>query len=749
MYNDSTLPSIITPYTSLSKQPTHKRPTSSALLSNSLKPTRNKNNPTKNIRVHKHIDLIRSLDPDHNGQSYFQRRSLLQQHKMYIIWHNLHKQMFNQDEKMDIKSKRENLEKMESRVTEKKMENSLKQMCSQLEQKKAMYNELVNNINTVVNDKNLCSLQIDVINAYDRECVNTITFPSLGGRRLDKETKFKEMSQRVAEKVKREEEKKALEDKINYQNELADKMRTELCTYRTEINQLRSNIKELKIKLNDHYHFLLYEGNDFRSEGLITLIKNIWNIGMNVDISFMPKYLDEISIDYLFTAARKSIEISKMKEVIDKAKVNCSKVLKMENDKDNKQQSNEIIPFFETRLQDNNVVKDKYPHTTKFMEKYCKQRAHIIEMSNMNLKQVKEMIANRKELSKDVITHFAHIEQLKQMLFQMEKEFSENKRMEIARISKEFLNNDYSRKYNVKIETVFAALCGEEGKNKELVSYTKMKQDIADNSKKVKFYATFKYTPKINVNKKINMPYKMKMLPPIQLHKNQETENEGSNEDNKEGTKEIIEENEHENENDNDNDNNEKKINDINNNIHIENENDSNNGNDDNDIQNLMEEINEANFNEDIIDFQMEALNKHNQYRFQHNMNPLKINPQLNEQAMIFAHFLADGNKELQHSYNLINNNNNNENNTNQQYGENLYLVTDHRPSGSEVSTFWYNEISNQQYSEEQKQGETNNEYINITDPNIREVGFGIFQGTDSDNYYVVAHYYPYTNNFI
>ena len=745
MYNDNTLPSIITPYTSLSKQPTHKRPTSSALLSNSLQSTRNKHNLTKNIRVHKHIDLIRSLDPDHNGQSYFQRRSLLQQHKMYIIWHNLHKQMFNQDEKMDIKSKRENLEKMESRVTEKKMENSLKQMCSQLEQKKATYNELVNNINTVVNDKNLCSLQIDVINAYDRECVNTVTFPSLGGRRVDKETKFKEMSQRVAEKVKREEEKKALEDKIIYQNELANKMRTELCSYRTEINQLRLNIKELKIKLNDHYHFLLYEGNDFRSEGLITLIKNIWNIGMNVDISFMPKYLDEISIDYLFTAARKSIEISKMKDVIDKAKANCSKVIQMENDKENKQQSNEVIPFFETRLQDNNnVEKDKYPHTTKFMEKYCKQRAHIIEMSKMNLKQVKEMIDNRKELSKEVIAHFAHIEQLKQMLFQMEKEFSESKRIEIARISKEFLNNDYSRKYNVKIETVFAALCGEEGKNKELVSYTKMKQDIVDNSKKVKFYATFKYTPKLNVNKKVHMPYKMKMLPPIQLHKNEQNENEGSNVDNKEETKNIIEENE--NENDNDNDNIEKKISDINTNIHIDN--DSNNGNDDNDIQNLMKEINEANFNEDIIDFQMEALNKHNEYRLQHNMNPLKINPQLNEQAMLFAHFLAEGNKELQHSYNLINNNNNDDN-TVRRYGENLYFVVGHRPSGDEVSTFWYNEISNHQHSEEQKQSETNEEFINIIDPNIREVGFGIFQGTDSDNYYVVAHYYPYTNNFI
>ena len=738
MYTDNTLPSIITPYTSLSKQATHKRPISSALLNNSEKPTRNKHNLTKNIRVHKHIDLIRSLDPDHNGQSYFQRRALLQQHKMYIIWHSLHRQMFNQDERMDIKSKRENLEKMESRVTEKKMESALKQMCSQLEQKKATYNEMINSINTVVNDKNLCSLQIDVINAYDRECANTVTFPSLGGRRVDKETKFKEMSQRVAEKVKREEEKKALEDKIVHQDELAKEMRAQLCAFRSEISQLRSSIKELKIKLNDHYHFLLYEGNDFRSEGLITLIKNIWNIGMNVDISFMPKYLDEISIDYLFTAARKSIEITKMKEVIDKAKTSCSRVIKMESDKESKQQSNEVVPFFETRLQDSNVAKDKYPHTTKFMEQYCKHRAHIIEMSNVNLKQVKEMIENRKELSKEVIAHFANIEQLKQMLFQMEREFNESKRVEIARISKEFLNNDYSRKYNVNIDTVFAALCGEEGKNKELVSYTKMKQDIVDNSKKVKFYATFKYTPKLNVTKKIHMPYKMKMLPPIQLHKNEEIENDGSNVDDKEKTKNIIEEVEGDNDNDNGNvndNNSENKISNANNNIHLDNG--SNNGNDDIDIQKLMEEINEATFNEDIIDFQMEALNKHNEYRHQHNMSALKINPQLNEQAMIFAQYLANENRELQHSYTLINPNNN----PSQRYGENLYLATDHKPSGDEVSTVWYNSI--------RKQSETTDEYVDIVDPNIKEVGFGIFQGTDSNNYYVVAHYYPYTNNFI
>ena len=62
------------------------------------------------------------------------------------------------------------------------------------------------------------------------------------------------------------------------------------------INELSSVKNELLV----HYHRLLNEGKDTRNEGLIWIIKAIWGLGFNVLLSYLPKYLDEDCILYLF-----------------------------------------------------------------------------------------------------------------------------------------------------------------------------------------------------------------------------------------------------------------------------------------------------------------------------------------------------------------------------------------------------------------------------------------------------------------
>ena len=55
---------------------------------------------------------------------------------------------------------------------------------------------------------------------------------------------------------------------------------------------------------------------DIRNEGLVWIIKAIWNLGENIIMSFFPNYLDQYSIDFLFNVAHKSYEISKIKEEV-------------------------------------------------------------------------------------------------------------------------------------------------------------------------------------------------------------------------------------------------------------------------------------------------------------------------------------------------------------------------------------------------------------------------------------------------
>ena len=83
--------------------------------------------------------------------------------------------------------------------------------------------------------------------------------------------------------------------------------------------KLRKKKLEDKIKFaSDYYHKKLYEGLDIRNEGLIWIIKAIWNLGKNIKMSFFPNFLDKYSIDYLFKAAHKSYEITIIKNEIHK-----------------------------------------------------------------------------------------------------------------------------------------------------------------------------------------------------------------------------------------------------------------------------------------------------------------------------------------------------------------------------------------------------------------------------------------------
>ena len=62
--------------------------------------------------------------------------------------------------------------------------------------------------------------------------------------------------------------------------------------------------EEIKMKLYNHYLRLLKEGEDSRNDGLSWIIKEIFSLGKNVLISYLPKFLDEYGIAFLFQQAK-------------------------------------------------------------------------------------------------------------------------------------------------------------------------------------------------------------------------------------------------------------------------------------------------------------------------------------------------------------------------------------------------------------------------------------------------------------
>lgn len=88
----------------------------------------------------------------------------------------------------------------------------------------------------------------------------------------------------------------------------------------TKIEIIDRDIKLCIEELTLHYHKQLIDGKDTRDKGLTWIIQSIWSLGSEVLISYLPKYLDESLISYLFLYSHKSIELKKVKDLLTEIK---------------------------------------------------------------------------------------------------------------------------------------------------------------------------------------------------------------------------------------------------------------------------------------------------------------------------------------------------------------------------------------------------------------------------------------------
>ena len=84
-----------------------------------------------------------------------------------------------------------------------------------------------------------------------------------------------------------------------------------------DLKEFKEKHNLVKNELLVHYHKLLLEGKDTRKDGLSWIIQAIWNLKSNIIMSFMPKFLDEDSISFLFLYSDKLVEISKIQKEIE------------------------------------------------------------------------------------------------------------------------------------------------------------------------------------------------------------------------------------------------------------------------------------------------------------------------------------------------------------------------------------------------------------------------------------------------
>ena len=330
-------------------------------------------------------------------------------------------------------------------------------------------------------------------------------------KKMQKE--FENKNKLILFRQKRENKKKLLRESILGKEELKLKLESELIKKKDIFNQAKEEFISVRNDLINRYHMKLYEGISYHNEGLPSIIKDIWKLNVQVNTNFMPSYLDQKSIQYLFQKAKQSIEINKLRQEIKEAENDFILNLKEWKNNDNielnnndypnkktnkffnKNDESKNLPFdeselFKTKISDISIsYLEPYPKTKQFILDYRKNHPQKFkkEMPTIKFKTLKFKSWN---IPSKIIEKNKKVEKLKYFLEMKLNQNEFNDKKEVERLTKEFILNNYQKKYKVNIETLFGSLFGDK-KNEMLIYYSRLEKDMRDNNKLIQFHTKY------------------------------------------------------------------------------------------------------------------------------------------------------------------------------------------------------------------------------------------------------------------
>ena len=326
---------------------------------------------------------------------------------------------------------------------------------------------------------------------------------------LNKQISIKKKTERFTNDIIRQKERK----KIIWQK---------VKIYHDKLKKLHTLQNKIKDNLYIYYLSILKDGVDTRDEGLSWVIAEILKLGKKVLISYIPKYLDEKSILYLFIKAHLILKIKYLEKRINESNDDCKerKDVKKKTKRYNakliarKTLNNIKEKFMHNKLENSNInmpyiennknisfpISLKKYETSKLFLKdsdkklsksnsmiYFKHQNNYIEgekekNSFIDAFKKKLFLKKNKKISfEEYISMSDEIKKLKKL-----KESLKEKEME--RIFEEFRLNKYSTKYNIDKKNILSALIGEQNIEKELSIQDKKERQLNKENIKTKLY---------------------------------------------------------------------------------------------------------------------------------------------------------------------------------------------------------------------------------------------------------------------
>ena len=180
--------------------------------------------------------------------------------------------------------------------------------------------EIINNFN--FSENNFRKIYLSQLKSNSNSIKSDFTnrSSSLNSSNTDK-IKSRELDLYIKrEKAKLNNKKLIAMEKLSKFNIKRDSILSKYNSCETELHDLKKELNKIKDKLILHYHKLLFEAKDTRSEGLSWIIRALWKLKTNVLLSYLPKFLDKKSIEFLFKYSDKLVEIEQIQKKIQEKK---------------------------------------------------------------------------------------------------------------------------------------------------------------------------------------------------------------------------------------------------------------------------------------------------------------------------------------------------------------------------------------------------------------------------------------------
>ena len=366
--------------------------------------------------------------------------------------------------------------------------------------KEKMKIHLKNNENNENNNENE-KTKLNLNEIFDKTNIKKLT---------TKELNFFNTKKAIEREKSKNELKKLLpnliEEKTKFQNELNnDNLKLK------NLNSLKKNKINILYK---HYLNLLKEGKDTRTEGLSWIITEIYLLEKNVLLSFLPEFLDETGINYLFNQAKIKIELMKIDEQLKQLKNEMSKkgIKKMVTLKNNENNENKN-DFYSVKKETINMNIYEYQQNKKIVNDINNNLSNIENLNQLffippviKINEMNRILNNShrhfSNAQNNIIENYLNLldkkENIKKIVYNMKK-------TEMNRIFNEYLKNDYFKRFKVEKTVVLSALIGEDNVMPELNKHARKAKKYFDSLKQVGMFKNNKVLPQLQNNILKNM----------------------------------------------------------------------------------------------------------------------------------------------------------------------------------------------------------------------------------------------------